>query len=165
MEPSQLRLFDLLPRRRRPAAAERPPRIEPRGRCCDLSALAAEVNQRWFGGELTAAITWGRRRPRRRRRHGRFARPRRVSMQLGSFHQEQDLVRIHPALDRPWVPRFVLESVIYHEMLHAALPPVRDGGRRRVHTPEFKRRERLFPQLAAAQRWIRENLGRLVETA
>lgn len=159
MEPSQLRLFDLLPRPRR--APERSPRLEPRGRSCDLAALAEEVNRRWFGGELTAAITWGRRRPRRRRR-----RVRRVSLQLGSYHPEQDLVRIHPALDQPWVPRFVIESVVYHELLHAALPPTRGAdGRRRVHTAEFKRRERLYPRLAEAQRWVRENLGKLVATA
>jgi predicted metal-dependent hydrolase len=157
MEPSQLRLFDLLPLRRRSVE----PKVEPRGRSCDLAAVAAEINRRWFGGELTAAITWGRRRPRRRRRR----RPRRISMQLGSYHQQQDLVRIHPALDQPWVPRYVIESVIYHELLHAALPPVEKGGRRCVHTAEFKRRERLFPRLDEAQAWIRENLGKLIAAA
>lgn len=172
-EPAQLRLFDLLPRRRRDADAEpsprppaqrprrRKPKLRPVGRCCDLSELADEVNRRYFEGRLTARITWGRRRPRRRRR----SRGRRVSMQLGSYHQEQDLVRVHPALDQPWVPRFVLEAVIYHELLHAALPPREENGRRRVHTPEFHRRESLFPHLDEARRWIEENLGRLLATA
>jgi predicted metal-dependent hydrolase len=187
-EPAQLRLFDLLPRRRRkpaarqagsaaprsgereeapatrqtaPAAPRRHPRLRTQGRCCDLEELAREVKERYFDDDLTAGITWGRRRPRRRRR----SRGRRVSMQLGSYHPEQDVVRIHPALDQPWVPRFVLEAVIYHELLHAALPPRVEGGRRRVHTPEFRRRERLFPYLERAQAWIEENLSRLLATA
>jgi hypothetical protein len=184
-EPAQLRLFDLLPRRRREPPAARPPhaaapatelrpaespatatgrrrpRLRPQGRCCDLAELAAEVKERYFADDLTAGITWGRRRPRRRRR----TRGRRVSLQLGSYHPEQDLVRIHPVLDQPWVPRFVLEAVIYHELLHAALPPRHEGGRRRVHTPEFRRRERLFPYLQRAQAWIEENLSRLLATA
>jgi len=183
-EPAQLRLFDLLPRRRREPPAARPParpqraelppaqppaadsrsrtpRLRPQGRCCDLAELAEEVKERYFAGDLAAGITWGRRRPRRRRR----ARGRRVSLQLGSYHPEQDLVRIHPVLDQPWVPRFVLESVIYHELLHAALPARHEGGRRRVHTPEFRRRERLFPYLERAQAWIEENLSRLLATA
>lgn len=178
--PRQLRLFDLLPGRRRRdgeggsqdpqdagrrAPAPAPPRrtrIRPRGRCSDLSRIAEELNRRFFGGELTARITWGRRRPRRRSRRRRT---RRVSMQLGSYHPDQDLVRVHPALDQPWVPRYVLEAVIYHELLHAALPPVERNGRRRIHTPEFRRRERLYPHLDRAQHWVEQNLPRLIEAA
>lgn len=164
--PRQLRLFDLL--RRPPAEPEAPsdgrprrrPRLSTRGRAVDLSPLADDLNLRYFGGALTAAITWGRRRPRRRRPRRR--RTERVSLQLGSYHPDQDLVRVHPALDQPWVPRFVLEAVIYHELLHAALPAKVENGRRRLHTPEFRRRERLYPRLDEANAWIRENLRRLI---
>jgi len=143
---------------RRPTRRRRV-RIETRGRCCDLAELATEINQRYFDGALPTAITWGRQRPQRRRRR----RTRRITMQLGSYHPDLDLVRIHPALDQPWVPRYVLESIIYHELLHAALPATIENGRRRVHTPEFRRRERLYPRLGEAQSWIHTNLKRLVE--
>jgi len=188
-EPAQLGLFDRLRARlgRAPAAqpappgadsagrepARRPvsrppsrlssrPPLRPRGRSCDLSVLAEEVNQRYFDGELTAAITWGRRRP-RKKEGKRRRRSRRVSIQLGSYRADQDLVRIHPALDQPWVPHYVLESIVYHELLHAALPTTVVNGRRRVHTPEFRRRERLYPRLAEAKAWVRDNLMRLIE--
>lgn len=146
----------------RPTAPGRRPTLRPRGRFCDLSILAAEINQRYFDGELTAAITWGRRRPQRRQRRRR-RRSARVSIQLGSYRADQDLVRIHPALDQPWVPHYVVESIVHHELLHAALPAVVENGRRRVHTPEFRRREARYPHLAEARAWIRENLMRLVE--
>jgi hypothetical protein len=136
-------------------------RLETRGRCCDLAELAADINDRYFDGELATAITWARRRPRSRRRR----RTRRVTLQLGSYRSDLDLVRIHPALDQPWVPRYVLESIIYHELLHAALPATIQNGRRRVHTPEFRRRERLYPYLDRAQAWIQANLKGLVESS
>lgn len=142
---------DARPRRRRG-------RLETRGRCCDLAELATDINDRYFDGQLATAITWARRRPRSRRRR----RTRRITLQLGSYRADLDLVRIHPALDQPWVPRYVVESVIYHELLHAALPATIQNGRRRVHTPEFRRRERLYPHLDRAQRWIQGNLKRLV---
>ena len=144
-----------------PTRRRRRGRLETRGRCCDLADLAAEINARYFDGALAAAITWGRRRPRRRARR----RTRRITLQLGSYHPDLDLVRIHPALDQPWVPKHVIESIVYHELLHAALPATIQNGKRRVHTPEFRRRERLYPHLDEAQAWIQENLKRLVESA
>jgi hypothetical protein len=46
-------------------------------------------------------------------------------------------------------------------MLHAALPSQRHNGRRRLHTPEFRRREQLYHYAAEANRWLEENLSRL----
>ncbi len=60
------------------------------------------------------------------------------------------------------VPRYVVESVVYHEVLHATLPPVMKNERRRIHTPEFRRRERLFPNYQRAERWIDRNPKRLL---
>jgi len=36
------------------------------------------------------------------------------------------------------------------------------GGRRRVHTEEFNRRERDFPSYCRARRWEEENLARFL---
>lgn len=103
-------------------------------------------------------ITWGRR--------GRG----RKSIRFGSFDFDQRLIRVHPALDRNWVPRFFVEYIVYHEMLHAVFPPVEqsDGGdsgageRRRVHTSEFERAEKQFPRYEEAQQWERRNLDRFL---
>jgi hypothetical protein len=71
------------------------------------------------------------------------------------------VIRIHPLLDQPFVPRWFLEYVLYHEMLHSVVPEEVDStGRRRIHTQEFYRRERAFPRYHRARRWETENLAR-----
>ena len=131
--------------------------LRPLGECFDLIEIRDAINTEFFGGKLTAAITWGRgavaRRPRRRRTS---------TIQLGTYSYEDNLIRIHPALDQAGVPRYVVESVVHHELLHAALPPLPSHGRRCYHTPEFRRRERLYPDLARAEKWIAEKLPELL---
>jgi hypothetical protein len=145
----------------RPAApaARKPAALRPRGRHHDLAAIRDELNRRWFGGRLTAAISWGRGRSRR----AAACRGRRATLQLGSYSLEDDLIRIHPALDRADVPSWVIASVVHHELLHAELPPRVVNGRRMMHTAEFRRRERAFPDFARAERWVARNLTRLLK--
>lgn len=141
------------------AARRRPRRIAaklPRvtaGIYHDLAELYHDLNARYFGGAIQAAITWGQ--------PGRAVRGR--SIRFGAYFRELDLIRIHPALDAEWVPRYFVESIVYHEMLHAAIPIERGlDGRRRIHPPEFRRRERLFYAHEEAARWERQNLRRLL---
>lgn len=142
-----------------PAEVLRPSSLRPMGEVFDLSEVRDDLNRRYFADRLTAAITWGKgggsTACRRRRARTR-------TIQLGSYSVEDDLVRIHRALDHPDVPRYVVEAVVYHELLHADLPPVVRGGRRSFHTPEFRRRERLFPLHGRAERWVRDNLPALL---
>lgn len=131
--------------------------IEPQGRRFDLAEIRDELNRRYFGSALDVEITWGRTPKKRRGRRRRG-----FSLRLGSYHDPERLIRIHRSLDRPGVPRYVVESIVYHEMLHAAVPPVvRPGRRRQLHPPEFRRRERQFPHYEAAESWLAKNLGRL----
>ena len=37
---------------------------------------------------------------------------------MGSYSVEDRLIRIHPTLDRPDVPRYYVAWIVYHEMLH-----------------------------------------------
>jgi hypothetical protein len=139
--------------------------LRPVGRTLDLRQVRDELNERFFGGRLEVEISWGRGAGAGgcgERRMGGRRRARRVSLQLGSFVHERRLIRIHPALDGPRVPRYVVESIVYHELLHADLPPVEHRGRRLVHTAEFRRRERLFPDHARAERWIGRHLPELL---
>ena len=129
--------------------------LRPQGQYFDLETLRDDVNREYFGGVLDVHITWGRA-PRVRRRRGRG-----FSILLGSYTEADRLVRIHPCLDRRDVPRHVVESVVYHEMLHAALPAQTRHGRRCLHTPEFRRRERLYRHHDAANRWLEAHLARL----
>jgi hypothetical protein len=122
----------------------------------DLGMIFAEINAMYFAGSVEARIGWGRMGtpPGRRRR--------RRSIKLGSYMASGALIRVHPALDAAWVPRFFVEYIVYHEMLHHVVQmPVRDG-RRCMHGAEFKAREKQFAEYARALSWEREHLDRLL---
>ncbi len=124
------------------------------GRCFDLRAIFDRLNDRYFNGRLRGySVTWGRRRRQRPKEYFIF----------GTIQEEDKVIRINPLLDQPFVPRWFLEYILYHEMLHAVVPDELDaGGRRRVHTDEFNRREAQFRSYRRARRWEKENLARFL---
>lgn len=134
----------------------------PVGAVLDLRVVAADLNQRYFDGRLKVRISWGKAAGENAHPAGNCRRTRSASLQLGSYSYEDRLIRIHRVLDRPSVPRYVVESVVYHELLHADLPPVTRRGRRYFHTPEFRRRERCFRHFERADCWVRDNLQLLL---
>ncbi len=139
-------------RRRRPTVFT----SETRGEVHDLMEIYDGLNRRYFAGCIDARITWGQRQaPGARKR-------RRNSIKMGSYSVEDRLIRIHPSLDRPFVPRLFVEWIVYHEMLHQKhdIPVV--GGRRQFHTPEFLAEEATFDGFDRARLWERENLDRLL---
>jgi len=122
----------------------------------DLGLIYEEMNAFYFDNSVDAQIGWGRMGtpPGRRRR--------RRSIKLGSYLSTGALIRVHPVLDAAWVPRFFVEYIVYHEMLHHVVDmPVLDG-RRCMHGAEFKARERRFLRYAEAIAWEREHLARLL---
>jgi hypothetical protein len=136
----------------------KPPRrvnLVTRGKHHDLLPLAAELNQKYFAGECNVLVTWGKRAP---RRPGKA----RASIKLGSYTQAERLIRVHPVLDRAWVPRYFVAFVLYHEMLHHMIPASRSGARATVHPPEFRERERAFRHYERALAWERAHIGRLL---
>jgi predicted metal-dependent hydrolase len=146
--------------RHRGTGARRKPVLRPEGATLDLRQVVDDLNRRYFEGRLSVEITWGRSSTAgsaHRCRRGRTA-----SLQLGSYSYEDNLIRIHRVLDDPGVPRHVVEAVVHHELLHADMPPEIHNGRRFFHTPEFRRRERLFRQLDKANAWIQEHLPELL---
>jgi predicted metal-dependent hydrolase len=146
--------------RHRGTGVRRKPVLRPEGATLDLRQVVDDLNRRYFEGRLSVEITWGRSSTAgsaHRCRRGRTA-----SLQLGSYSYEDNLIRIHRVLDDPGVPRHVVEAVVHHELLHADMPPEIHNGRRFFHTPEFRRRERLFRQLDKANAWIQEHLPELL---
>lgn len=154
--------------------ARRRPRAIPlvaKGRVHDLLAIFNELNERYFGGGCHALITWGRGAKRKR------GAPPRRAIKLGSYGSLERLIRIHPVLDAPWVPRYFVAYVVYHEMLHHMIPSARGSMRasssnlasahghlvRRVlHPPEFLERERGFRNYERALEWEARHIGRLL---
>ena len=125
-----------------------------RNRYHDLEGTFRRINDTYFHGRVRCRITWGR--------EGRSNR--RSSIQFGSYCYEDDLIRIHPALDDPLVPQRFLDYVVYHEMLHAVFRGGRDAtGRNRFHDETFQRFEKRFKHYEWARRWERNNLDRFLD--
>jgi hypothetical protein len=134
---------------------EMPPLVTA-GRIHDLGAVFADVNRRFFSGRLRVPITWGR----------GVGRARRGGLTFGSYDPVLGLIRIHPVLDRPGVPRYFLESVIHHEMLHHQMGGVPDrAGRTVYHTRAFREAEARFPHHREALAWEKENLPELLRAS
>ena len=127
-----------------------------RGYCFDLRAIYDRLNEKYFDGRLRVAITWGKSNPSRRR----------SSIDFGSYDKTKRIIRVNPSLDRPFVPRFFVEFVVYHEMLHAALGyRETSNGRRSLHSARFREEERQFRFYRSALRWESANLWRFLPAA
>jgi hypothetical protein len=126
------------------------------GRAFDLSSIYADINERFFEGRMRVPITWGR----------GVGRARRGGLTFGSYDPVLTLIRIHPVLDRPSVPRFFIESVVYHEMLHHHMGGVPDrAGRTVYHTRAFREAEARFPRYQDALAWEKQNLPELLRAS
>ena len=113
-----------------------------RGRYFDLEQIFQKLNLEYFENEVPgAALTWSKRKTYRR---------------LGNYDSAHGLITISKSLDGKNVPRFVVEYVVYHEMLHIVFPAERRNGRRYSHTPKFKRAEESFPYFEEAEEWIED---------
>ena len=124
------------------------------GRYFDLRAVFDKMNARYFRNRLRDyTIAWGQRRRERPKSYIVF----------GSIQEEDRVIRIHPLLDRQFVPQWYLEYVVFHEMLHAFVPDRQDSaGRRIVHHAGFVEKERRFRHYRRSIEWERENLGRFL---
>lgn len=111
-----------------------------RGRHHDLAAIFDRVNGRCFAGRLTPPkLTWSRAHTARK---------------LGHYQQLTDTVMLSTTLDDPRVPDFVVDFVMYHELLHRVLGAKVSKGRHLAHGAEFRRAERAFPGYEQAQAYL-----------
>ncbi len=141
---------------------KRPPlrkTLSTEGETHDLQAILQSVCKTYFNGNVEVRIGWGRR-PRR----SRTARKRKriISRALATYNFETRTILVCPVLDAPNVPRYVLEWIVYHEVLHHVLPIQESGGRRRYHTRQFRLLERAFIQYEAAKHWEENHLDQLL---
>ena len=119
----------------------------------DLREIFDELNARYFENKIDAAITWGARTGRSRRRN---------SIKMGSYSVEDRLIRIHRSLDRAFVPRFFVAWIVFHEMLHQVHDIRVKNGRREFHSKEFLADEALFEHYDEARSWERRHLDALL---
>jgi predicted metal-dependent hydrolase len=112
-----------------------------KGKVYDLDAIFEDLNLRFFGGmQARPRMSWS---------HGR------ARNLLGHYDPAHNAIIVSRIFDHPAVPHYAVEYIVYHEMLHLRHPVKLNGSRRCVHGPEFRAEEKLFPQLDAAQRFIR----------
>lgn len=76
---------------------------------------------------------------------------------LGHHDAAHEAIVVSKSLDDARVPRFVVEYVVYHEMLHVKHPTKIVGGRRLNHTSAFRRDEAHFAFYEEAEKWIEQN--------
>ncbi len=99
-----------------------------------------QINATYFNGNLARPnLTWGQRMTYRKYGHYDFLR---------------DTIMISKSLDARDVPAYVVDFVLYHEMLHKRLGVEVRSGRRYAHTPEFRKLEKEFAQFDAAEAFL-----------
>ncbi|HET9409993.1 MAG TPA: M48 family peptidase [Candidatus Sulfotelmatobacter sp.] len=113
----------------------------PQGHFYNLEAIFEDLNTRFFHGLMARPqMSWSQQRTRRI---------------LGHYDPAHNAIIISRIFDHPQVPRYAVEYIVYHEMLHLKHPVRLRGSRRCVHSVEFQEEEKLFPQLAQANAFLR----------
>jgi predicted metal-dependent hydrolase len=115
--------------------------LSPQGRHYDLEAIFEDLNRRFFYGLLARPLmTWSRHASRQ---------------SLGHYDPAHNTIVISRVFDRPDMPSYALEYLVYHEMLHLKHPVKLNGSRRCVHPKAFQEEERLFPELEKAKQLLK----------
>jgi hypothetical protein len=113
----------------------------PEGDHFHLDRLFESINAAYFDGLMARpALGWSRN-------------PSRTL--LGHYDPSHNAIILSRILDRAGVPGFVVEYVLFHEMLHLKHPTEHRGSRRSVHPPEFRREEKNFASYAEAKAWLK----------
>jgi hypothetical protein len=142
---AEYRRFTLAPATRRRVdkmrrARARRSTIGPRGEAHDLAPMFARLNHSYFAGRLRRPrLAWSERNWR---------------TQLGCFDPALDQIVLNRRLDRETVPAFVVEYVLFHEMLHVKHPLRATRCHMQAHTREFLREEKQYPHHAQARRFL-----------
>jgi hypothetical protein len=113
----------------------------PQGHVYDLEAIFEDLNTRYFHGLLgRPRLTWSLNLARR---------------SLGHFDPAHNTIVVSRVFDDVRVPRYAVEYIVYHEMLHLKHPVKLRGSRRCVHSAAFVAEEKRFPQFEEAKKFLR----------
>jgi hypothetical protein len=112
----------------------------PVGQAHDLGPMFDALNAQYFGGNLPRPrIGWSKRVWR---------------SQFGCYDPSLDQIVMNKRLDRPDVPAYAVEFILYHEMLHAKHPIRAAACRLQSHTREFRAEEKRFAHYARARKFL-----------
>ncbi len=119
----------------------------------DLRDIYDQINVQYFDNKVEAAITWGPRTASVRRRN---------SIKMGTYALEDRLIRVHRSLDRAFVPRYFVEWIVFHEMLHQVHGVAVKNGRREFHSAAFLADEKRFLHYQRAKQFERSHVDQLL---
>jgi len=115
----------------------------------DLIQILDNLNLIYFKNLLNLSITWFEKPKYKKFRHVTY----------GSFDKSLKLVRINGVLDNSNFPFYFINYIVYHEMLHAMYPEtISENGKRRIHTPFFKKKEQEFAYYKEAREFEKKFL-------
>lgn len=118
-----------------------------KGSVYDLDSIFDSLNREYFRGTLAKPVlTWS---------------VRKTYRILGHHDATHNTIVMSKSLDDSFVPKYVVDYVLFHEMLHIAHPTKHINGRRYNHTAAFKNDERKFAFYEKAEDWIKRNVRRL----
>lgn len=107
------------------------------GKHYDLKDSFLRINKKYFHGELPMPnLSWSKSKTKTR---------------FGHHDEALDTIVISRTLDDKRIPRYLLDYVMYHEVLHMKHKTRFRNGRRRVHTKEFNEDERKFSKRDRAE--------------
>jgi hypothetical protein len=112
----------------------------PKGARHNLAPMFSRLNRNYFSGRLhRPRLGWSKRRWR---------------AQLGCFDPGLDQIVINTRLDGEGVPDYVVEYVLYHEMLHVRHPIRVASCGLQAHSADFRRAERRFKDYERARKFL-----------
>ena len=115
--------------------------LSARGRFYDLETVFEQLNTRFFHGLMARPrLSWS---------------PTKTRRILGHYDPAHNAIIISRIFDHPGMPQYVLDYIVYHEMLHLKHPVKLRGSRRCVHSAEFQAEEKLFPRVAEANAFLK----------
>lgn len=112
-----------------------------RGTTYNLEDSFRRVNETYFNGSLPKPrLTWNKL----------------ITIsKFGHYQSSRDVVMISTSLDHPDVPPYVVDFVMYHELLHKKLGVTIRRGKKIVHSREFRELEKEFSHYQEAMNFLR----------
>lgn len=126
-----------------------------RGGVYNLRDIFNAVNAAYFDNRIASCLRWGR----------CDSRTSYCAVKYDREGNPFNLITISGVYDSPKVPEYAIYGLMYHEMLHIAIPPRTVNGRRVVHGRDFKAAERKYPFYGKWAAWEKENLAKLLASA
>lgn len=112
------------------------------GRHINLEAAFDRINGQYFHGTMEKPIVlWSAKRTR---------------YVLGRYDAVHKAIFISRVFDSPKVPSYVVDYIMFHEMLHMKHASTVHDTRLIVHSTEFRRDERTFVQRREAKLWLKQ---------